>query len=79
MVTSSESILDEPYPDGIENCRATVRSVWDTPPGMLKGNASSPAALRKLSTSTVMTVRPSAQAASVAASHTPRSTAALFI
>src|SRR2546425_3683011 len=75
-VTATESTLPGPNCEGSENNRAAVRSVWGTPPRMPKENASSPCDRRKLSTSTVTTMRDAPHAATATANHTmPRAVA----
>src|SRR2546430_2607184 len=78
-VTATESTLPGPKRDGIENGRDTVRSVWGTPPRTPKENASRLSARRKLSTSTVRTMRDGPHAPSPTANHKLPSAAALFI
>src|SRR5256885_10026804 len=78
-VTATESTLPGPKRDGIENGRDTVRSVWGTPPRTPKENASRLSARRKLSTSTVRTMRDGPHAASATPNHNVPSAAAFFI
>src|SRR5881392_631476 len=79
VVTATESTLPGPKRDGIENGRDTVRSVWGTPPRTPKENASRLSARRKLSTSTVRTMRDGPHAASATPNHNVPSAAAFFI
>src|SRR5207302_207715 len=76
---SSDQVRPGVGRDAGANGRDTVRSVCPTPPGTSTENASRLSGRRKLSTSTVRTMRDAAHAASATANHNVPSAATRFI